>query len=384
MTEAATNENEIPPDGSGDHVKADPRSKPLLRLRPEHIPVTRLSRKALIALGGGFSIIIGAAAIFALQSGSGGIGPSELFATNQKPSAESLAALPKDYSAIPKLGPPLPGDLGKPILDAGAQYELPPAESASTPVDPAIAERQRQMEAALASQLFTESKESNAQTGAASTQSPATVDGGNTNARGKDSTVSQHRLQKPASPFLIQSGSILSAALVTGIRSDVPGQVTAQITQNIYDSLTGNHVLIPQGAKLVGSYQSNVGFGQNRLAILWTRLLLPNGKSLVLDELPASDAQGFAGLQDGVDYHFDRLALAAGLSTLLSVGSQAGSAGDSDIARAIRDGVSDTAGRTGEEIVARQLAVPPTITIKSGFPVRVIVSRDLVLEPYSI
>lgn len=384
MTDTAHNELEFPPEGSSDDVKTDLSSKPLLRLRPEHIPVTRLSRKALIALGGGFAIIIGAAAIFALQSGSGGIGPSELFATNQKPSAESLAALPKDYSAIPKLGPPLPGDLGKPILDAGAQYELPPPESTTPPVDPAIAERRRQKDAALASRLFTESKEGNQRAASAVAPSLPAAAASSGNARANEQTVSNHRLQKPASPFLIQSGSIISAALVTGIRSDVPGQVTAQITQNIFDSLTGYHLLIPQGAKLVGSYQSKVGFGQNRLAILWTRLLLPNGKSLILDELPASDAQGFAGLQDGVDHHFDRLALVAGLSTLLSVGSQAGSAGDSDIARAIRDGVSDTAGRTGEEIVARQLAVPPTITIKSGFPVRVIVSRDLVLEPYTI
>jgi len=379
MTDAA-NELETPPDGSGDDVKADVKAKPLLRLRPEHIPVTRLSRKALIALGGGFAIIIGAAAIFALQSGEGGLGPTELFAVNQKPSAESLAALPKDYSAIPKLGPPLPGDLGKPILDAGAQYQLPPPQAAP-PVDPAIAERERQRQAALASRLFTESKENN-QAALSAASSPTTVSVGSENAPANEQIVSKHRLQKSASPYLVQSGSVISAALVTGVRSDVPGQVTAQITQNIFDSLTGKIMLIPQGAKLVGSYQSNVGFGQNRLAIIWTRLNLPNGNSLILDELPASDAEGFAGLQDGVDHHFDRLALAAGLSTLLSVGSHAGSAGDSDIARAIRDGVSDTAGRTGEEIVARQLAVPPTITIKSGFPVRVIVSRDLVLEPY--
>lgn len=299
MTHTANNELDGSPEDGGDDVKSDPRSKPLLRLRPEHIPVTRLSRKALIALGGGFSIIIGAAAIFALQSGEGGIGPGELFATNQKPSAESLAALPKDYSAIPKLGPPLPGDLGKPILDAGAQYELPPPESALPPADPAIAERQRQKDAALASRLFTDSKEGNQEAASVAAPSPAAAAASSGNVRANEQTVSQHRLQNAASPFLIQSGSIISAALVTGIRSDVPGQVTAQITQNIFDSLTGNLLLIPQGAKLVGSYQSNVGFGQNRLAIVWTRLLLPNGKSLVLDDLSASDAQGFAGLQDG-------------------------------------------------------------------------------------
>lgn len=370
----------LPPDDrTVDEKSKPPIEEPDLSLRPERISVTRLSRKALIALGGGFAIIVGSALIFALQSGNDGASPSELFATGQKPAADALADLPKDYDAIPKLGPPLPGDLGGPILDAGAQYDLPSPASVPPPVDPAIAERKRQREAALASTLFSQTQTG----GEAAAKEPAPTAATAVSLDGADRLESPHRLASAGSPYILQSGAIITAALITGIRSDVAGQITAQVTQNVFDSPTGRILLIPQGAKLVGTYDRDIGFGQNRLGLVWNRLILPNGKSLVLDGLPGSDAGGFAGLEDGVDHHWDKLALAAGLSTVLSVGAQAGSAGDSDIARAIRDGISDTAGRTGEEIVGRQLAVPPTLTIRPGYPLVVLVHKDLILESYS-
>ena len=355
--------------------------QPDLSLRPERIAVTRLSRKALIAVGGGVSIILGLALIFALQTGEGGKTSEELFATDQKPNADTLASLPKDYTAVPKLGPPLPGDLGKPIVDAGVQYDLPPPAATPPQVDPAVAERRRRKEAALASRLFGESRR---QADVASVpEAPAPLpftDAGL--AQSPANNESSNRLIAASSPYILQSGSIISAALVTGIKSNVEGQITAQVTAHVYDSPTGRILLIPQGSRLIGSYANSIGFGQDRLALVWNRIILPNGKSLTLDNLPGSDRQGFAGLKDGVDHHFDRLAVAAGLSTMMSIGAQAGSAGDSDIAEAIRDGITDTAGRTGNDIVQRQLAVAPTLTIRPGFSLRVLVGRDLILEPY--
>jgi len=306
-----------------------PVEEPDLSLRADHFAVTRLSRKALIGLGGGIAIILGAALIFALQTGGGGAAPDELFATGQKPTADSLASLPKDYGDIPKLGPPLPGDLGKPILDAGAQYDLPPPAEVAPSVDPAIAERKRRREAALSSQVFVTGQSGRSNGTVTAPSPPPAPESALAAPTGQPtSTTSSARLETSSSPYILQSGSIIAAALITGIRSDLPGQITAQVTQNVYDSVSGDYLLIPQGTKLIGSYDSNVGFGQNRLGIFWTRLILPNGKSLVLDKFIGSDAQGFAGLQDGVDYHWGRLALAAGLSTVLSVGAQAGSSGD--------------------------------------------------------
>lgn len=172
------------------------------------------------------------------------------------------------------------------------------------------------------------------------------------------------------------------AALVTGLRSDLPGQITAQVTQHIYDSPSGRFLLVPQGARLIGEYDSRVAFGQRRVLLVWNRLILPNGRSIVLERQPGADEAGYAGLEDGVDYHWRQLLRAAGLATILNIGLEFGQDDDDDIAEAIRDGAQDTVGRAGDEIIRRQLTVSPTLTIRPGFPVRVMVTRDLILEPY--
>ena len=196
-------------------------------------------------------------------------------------------------------------------------------------------------------------------------------------------TVSPDRLANPASLYIIQAGSVIPAALITGIRSDLPGQVTAQVTENVYDSPSGQYLLIPQGAKLIGVYDSQVAFGQDRVLLVWTRLIMPNGRSIVLERQPGADTEGFAGLEDQVDQHWDRLFMAAGLSTLLGVGSELGASGnDSDIVQALRRGSSQSLNQVGQQVVQRDLNIQPTLTIRPGFPVRVIVNRDLVLAPY--
>jgi type IV secretion system protein VirB10 len=188
------------------------------------------------------------------------------------------------------------------------------------------------------------------------------------------------RLDAAPSGALLQAGSVITAALITGIRSDQPGLVTAQVTQNVYDSLTGRRLLIPQGARLIGDYESDVGFGQRRVLLAWNRLILPDGRSIVLERQPAADPSGYAGLEDGVDYHWGGVLKAALVSTLLGVGSEFGSGSDSDLARALRRGSQDSVNRAGEQIVSRELNIRPTLTIRPGFPVRLLVTRDIVLE----
>ena len=134
-------------------------------------------------------------------------------------------------------------------------------------------------------------------------------------------TVTEDRLAAPASPFILQAGTLIPAALITGIRTDLPGQITAQVTENVYDSLTGRYLLIPQGARLVGEYDSGVSAGQRRVLLVWTRLILPDGTSLVLDRLQGADVSGYAGLEDRVDRHWWGLAQAAALPTLLNIGA---------------------------------------------------------------
>jgi len=196
-------------------------------------------------------------------------------------------------------------------------------------------------------------------------------------------TMASDRLSPPASADILQAGFVIPAALITGIRTDLPGQITAQVTENVHDSPTGRILLIPQGTRVIGQYDNGIGFGQRRILLVWNRLILPNGRSIVLERQPGADAEGYAGLEDGVDYHWGDLFKAAALTTLLSIGSEAGYSGnESDIARALRQGTSNSASQIGQQIIGRQLAIAPTLTIRPGFPVRIIVTRDLVLEPY--
>jgi type IV secretion system protein VirB10 len=181
---------------------------------------------------------------------------------------------------------------------------------------------------------------------------------------------------------VIQAGATIPAALVAGLRSDLPGQVIAQVTEPVFDSPTGRHLLIPQGSRLVGQYDAEIGYGQERVLLVWNRLILPDGRSVVLERQPGADAAGYAGLQDRVDNHWGRLFRAGLLSTLLGVGAELSRNGDSDVARAIREGAQESVGDAGQEVVRRQLEIRPTLTVRPGHPVRVIVTRDLILEPY--
>jgi type IV secretory pathway VirB10-like protein len=182
---------------------------------------------------------------------------------------------------------------------------------------------------------------------------------------------------------VLQAGSVIAAALITGLRSDLPGQITTQVTEDVYASPTGKILLIPQGARLIGQYDAQINFGQSRALLVWNRLIMPNGRSIVLERQPGADAEGYAGLEDEVDNHWGSLFKAAILSTLLSVGSEAGTSdSENNLAQAIRQGASQSFNQTSGQVVGRSLNVQPTITIRPGFPVRVIVTHDLVLEPY--
>jgi type IV secretion system protein VirB10 len=369
----------------------------------------RLSRKVLAGLAGVASLAILSSLIWALgTSKHGQQSGQELFNTDNKTTPDGLASLPKDYTGlpqnVPQLGPPLPGDLGRPILNAHAVG--PPASGFET-TEQRIAQ---ESEAARTSRLFstTSARErqeigstlaASATTGGALNASfvadqkpPIDLDSlqnmqdrklaflnGPTDRR----TVSSDRLMNPASSYVLQAGTVIPAALITGIQSDLPGLITAQVTENVYDSPTGRFLLVPQGAKLIGSYDSQVSFGQSRVLLVWNRIVFPNGQSIVLEHQPGADTEGYAGLEDGVDYHWGTLLETAALSTLLGVGTKLGSNGNqSDLVLALQRGSQDSINQSGQQLVRRQINVQPTLTIRPGFPVRVLVNRDLVLAQY--
>ena len=373
-----------------------------MRLRPDPPRVTRLSRKVLVGLGLIVGLGVGGVLIYALQVRNGHGRREELYSTDNRATPDGLTGLPKDYAGVPKLGPPLPGDLGRPILNAqkAGQSVIPPV--------PGIAQEEQrrfqELEAARTARLF-----ASTQTRAAADSNavhPAMMASPNDltnlglaplpttpsaqdrqlaflNQTSDKRTVSPDRVVPPASANVLQAGAVIPAALITGIRSDLPGQITAQATENVYDSPTGRILLIPQGTRIIGQYDSGVGFGQRRVLLVWNRLIFPNGRSIVLERQPGADTQGYAGLEDGVDYHWGELFKAAALSTMLSVGAEAGtSQNENSLIQAIRSGASNSISQTGQQIVQRQLNIAPTLTIRPGFPVRVIATRDLVLEPY--
>ncbi len=373
-----------------------------MQLRPDRPRVTRLSRKVLMGLGGVVAVGVGGALFFALEPNHK-TASSELYNTDNRSTPDGLANLPRDYTGLPRntpqLGPPLPGDLGRPIVNAGVPPPGMPKPAA--PPDPEQQRIAQEREAARTSHLFAAANTRQVAAVAAPGALPvsdgpaAPAIGGSSDLTAQDNklaflngavdrrTVSPDRVQAPASPNVLQAGAVIPAALITGLRSDLPGQITAQVTEDVYDSPTGKFLLIPQGARLVGQYDAQIAFGQSRALLVWNRLIMPNGRSIVLERQPGADPEGYAGLEDEVDNHWGMLFKAAILSTLLSVGAEAGTSNNENfLLQGIRLGASQSFSQIGEQVVGRSLNVQPTITVRPGFPVRVMVTHDLVLEPY--
>ena len=406
-----------------------------LKIRANPKPVTRINRKALM-VGAGLGVLgLFAAMNIALKPPTA-VDPDarrELYNTGHHRKPEGLASLPASYSdiapvedRITRLGPPLSGDLGATMLRAERGLGLEPEyvtrfEEDFRPNPAEEAERARRMrEAALADEaarapvFFRLQSETGSQ--AVADARPAYRDPApdlgsellalaalpqgtpsaftaatDTNlqsrklafaSEGAGSDIyNPHRLQDPASPFQVMAGTLIPASLVTGINSDLPGTIVAQVTSGVYDTVTGQYLLIPQGARLIGRYQSEVSFGQDRALVTWDRIIFPDGSSIVISA-PGADVQGFAGLSDRTDHHWDRVFLAAGLATILGIGAGLGADGDGDLERAIRRGGADTVNQAGQRVVERNLSIQPTIRVRPGWPVRVVVTRDLLLRPH--
>lgn len=403
-------------EASATSPKVDPES---LALRAQPRAVVRLNRRMLAFGAGTLAAAVMGGTLWSLQVQQRARNPAtELFNVDRVARAEDLDRLPKDYAGLPKappvLGEPLPGDLGPAIVKA--------QQPMGSGIDPEQAERLAAEEAARSSVFFRSSgsagglKPGVAETAGAA--DPAALVPGNqpfnpmgamgsAPAAPTDPTAVQNRqdqkeaftakagdagtrnpgsLQLPASPYQVMAGTVIPAALVTGINSDLPGQVIANVTEAVYDTATGRHLLIPQGSRLIGRYDSQVAFGQRRVLLVWTRLVLPDTSSVALDKLPGIDPAGYAGLEDGLDWHWDRILAGAALSTLLGVGAELAApesrADGNRVVIATREGLQDSVNQVGQEITKRNLSVQPTLTVRPGFVMRVMVSKDLVLRPY--
>lgn len=402
-------------EGAGEAPAAVPKEDPeTLVLRGKPRRVVRFRRGLIIGMTGAVAAGLVTVTWLALDPPSFRLaaGQEEAGVPLAKGTPDALANVPGSYGDVPSLGPPLPGDLGRPILEHQRRLEEP----ATAPANPAApseadrpraaaeAERQRlaaAREAARNSAVIVQlagrggsvaqaaPAEADAQ-GDHKAATPAPAKGGAQQrrldfARSDPGDTSPHRLQAAPSPWTLSAGTIIPASLITGLNSDLPGTVIAQVTENVRDSATGRMVLIPQGARLIGSYDSVVAYGQRRALLVWQRVLLPDGSSLRLDNMPATDLSGYAGVEDQVDFHTWRLLKGIALSTLLGVGTELSlGSGESDLVRALRESAQQNAARAGDQITQRNLGVQPTITVRPGWPLRAIIHKDLVLRPWGI
>lgn len=393
--------------------KADPETL-VLRATPNR--VTRFRRGVIVAIAAaGSTAIIGVAWLALKPATLSLIAPSEDKQLGSKTPPDALAGAPTNYGAVPKLGPALPGDLGRPILNrqrdigAGGMPIDSVTDAAQRAAQEAEAERQRiaaEQRAARESGVMlqiagaaprvaaqvVDSPNSNVVPRGADARAMLDSEPGPSSQRRKndlvgrtndDNDMNPHALASPVSPWTLHAGSIIAASLITGLDSDLPGLVTAQVTENVHDSVTGRTLLIPQGSRLIGSYDNVVAFGQRRALVVWQRIILPDGASIRIDNVPATDTQGYAGLSDRIDRHSWQLLKGVALSTLLGVSTELGfGSSETDLVRAIREAAQQSGARAGDQVVMKNLDVQPTLRVRPGWPLRVVVHKDIVLRPW--
>lgn len=388
----------------------DPAAPRVTKVDPETLAIRgripraiRFRKDVIIAGTAAAALAVGGIAWFALGGtfrSSGNEAP-DLSQPNRKPN-ETIAALPRSYGKVPKLGPPLPGDLGRPIMRAQERGNLSPAlePGAAAPIRDVDRERrQGEIQTAFQSALMVQSVKAPVGITAPLANDIKAVLSGVSDNEGAEGSgqdrkeqfaerlemrgdINPHVLSPPPSANMLMAGSVIAGSLITGINSDLPGMVVAQVTQQVFDSATGEVLLIPQGARLIGKYDSALAFGQSRALVVWQRLVMPDGQSLRLDNMPAAEPSGQAGLADKVNYHSGQLLKGVAIATLLGVGAELSISGESDLVQAIREAAQTGTSRAGDQITRRNLDIRPTITVRPGAPVRLIVRQDLMLKPW--
>jgi type IV secretion system protein VirB10 len=204
------------------------------------------------------------------------------------------------------------------------------------------------------------------------------------------------QIEMPEFRYELRAGFVIPGTLVGGINSDSPGQIVAQVGQNVYDTATGKHLLIPLGSRLVGSYDSDIAYGQERLLVAWQRIIFPDGKALDIGAMPGADSSGYSGFNDQTNHHFVRtfgsaflmsaVVAATSLSQLNGLGN-GGSNGQNynqpTTAGTLNQALGQQLGQVTAQMIAKNLNIAPTLEIRPGFRFNVVVTKDLVFtKPY--
>ncbi len=393
------------------------KAAPASVLAAPRMPVTRWNRKFLLAGAGALAAIVGLG--FYLGFGGASLGPkkaqdpqaaadtdvpqqpeiSKRYAAGYGDPTLRAAETPPGVVTLPppggadlapaaaaaSSGPPAQGHVDQARVEAAAQAQAArtsgpffagaPGQVAPEPVTPAVA----YVPPAEAGAHAQDPAEVQVQNGQGEKRQFAA------GARADDYLTNP--LRDAISPWEVKAGTVIPAALITAINSDLPGEVIAQVTEPVYDYATGRTVLIPQGSRLIGQYDSQVAYGQERALIAWNRVIMPNGRSINIGSMTGADLTGASGLHDRTDDHFGQLAKGILLSTIFSVG--AASAQDAGtrssgglVINSAGSGISNESQQVGQRITERDLNRQPTLSVRAGWPLRVIVNKDMVLAPY--
>jgi type IV secretion system protein VirB10 len=404
----------LPPDPPMDALGPSTKLPPESVLAAPRTPVTRWNRRYILAGGAALAAIVA----FGFYIGFGGAhrpqprGDGNAPAADVTPTSGGLAdRYPKGYGDPGVQAAGGPGTVSLP--PPGAAPGVGAAAQPTRPADPAVQQAQAQAEAARTSSPFFQGGSTAGVAGpatsppapvyvasgpglraqapeaAATDVQPANGQGGKRQflAGAKADDYLANPLRAPQSPWEVKAGTVIPAALLTAINSDLPGEIIAQVTEPVYDHATGRTVLIPQGSRLIGQYDSQIAYGQERALIAWTRIVMPDGRSINIGSMEGADLTGASGLKDRVDGHFWQLARGVALSTVFSVG--AASAQDASsrssgsfVLNSAGTGVAAEAQQVGQQITSRDLNRQPTITVRAGWPLRVLVNKDMILAPY--
>jgi type IV secretion system protein VirB10 len=393
-----------------------PESAPPIDLRAPTPRVERLNRTAIASVLLGLGILLAFALAASLRV------PEKPAVQNKASTqlvfpSDALNDLPSDYATaaarqrrdVPKLGDPIGGEFGAAQLDMRSEAAARTGTVADDPVgkmlaDMTLARLKRRAAARDAKPDFGDHPPAPAVTPSAASPSPANVSADTAHSardqenrqddkhafastrRANDPYLDQMVLV-PANKVYVGAGTLIPAVLLTGINSDLPGMITAQVAETIFDTVSGKHVLIPQGATLIGEYDSRVTYGQERVLFVWTRVRFPNGSSISLEGMPGTDLSGFAGVRDKVDNHWWKLAQGVVLGSLLGAAAQESyggglSAANPSLGQLAAAGAAQNINSAGQQVVQKDLQVQATLVVRPGQRVAVFVTKDIELPPY--
>ena len=332
--------------------------------------------------------------------------------------ADTINGLPGSYGDVPQLGPPVPGEVGSMVAgnpallgaaaSVGATQGAVPTSRATSPAE--TEEAKLAARARAGGFGFAGGSGSASAANGNDLERFAGVGGmpsmpaGQVLSKGDRDTDNRQddkqdfldrnrparwdlkdRLHTSMSPYTIFSGTVIPGVLLTGINSDLPGQIEGQISQNIYDTVAGRHLILPQGTKLIGSYDSRITYGQSRVLVVWTRLIRPDGANIDLEGMPGVDLSGYAGLTGRVDRHITRLVGAVLLGSLIQAGTASGTSYvDPTFSDRARQGAGQGINEATQQIVRKELQLQPTIRVAPGARFAVFTTKDLSIPPYTV